>query len=207
MDLTPSKTEYSFRSSSSNSSRCGTLKPAEPTSDCEKRRQAILRLEQQNVLIDDYKKFLYQERNSKDEAGIRMQLEKNLRETIEAVQIGELRTMHPCLDLNCPDYTTLTPKTKVTDNDIETTVCNDIDKKSSHKRKNSKGNSDDFVFRSKTARPITPTPALKPIVTNNSFENLEQDPERLLKLKCLKSPFSNPRRLSFLKSRTITENN
>ncbi|GFY57197.1 diacylglycerol kinase [Trichonephila inaurata madagascariensis] len=84
MDLTPSKTEYSFRSSSSNSSRCGTPKPAEPTSDCEKRRQAILRLEQQNVLIDGYKKFLYQERNSKDEAGIRKQLEKNLRETIEA---------------------------------------------------------------------------------------------------------------------------
>ncbi|GFY54640.1 uncharacterized protein TNIN_29191 [Trichonephila inaurata madagascariensis] len=142
MDLTPSKTEYSFRSSSSNSSRCGTPKPAEPTSDCEKRRQAILRLEQQNVLIDGYKKFLYQERNSKDEAGIRKQLEKNLRETIEAKSklVSELRTMPPCLDLNCPDHTTLTPKTKVTDNDIEMTVCNDIDKKSSHKKKNSKGN-------------------------------------------------------------------
>ncbi|GFY42381.1 hypothetical protein TNIN_174231 [Trichonephila inaurata madagascariensis] len=71
MDLTPSKTEYSFRSISSNSSRCGTPKPAVPTSDSEKRRQAILRLEQQNVLIGGYQKFLHQERNSKDEAGIR----------------------------------------------------------------------------------------------------------------------------------------
>ncbi|GFY78180.1 uncharacterized protein TNIN_130971 [Trichonephila inaurata madagascariensis] len=116
MYLTPSKTEYSFRSSSSNLSRCGTPKPAEPTSDCEKRRQAILRLEQQNVLIDGYKKFLYQERNSKDEAGIRKQLEKNLRETIEAKSKleSQLRTMPPCLDLNCPDHTTLTPKTKLT---------------------------------------------------------------------------------------------
>ncbi|GFY55520.1 hypothetical protein TNIN_196351 [Trichonephila inaurata madagascariensis] len=84
MDLTPPKTQYSFRSISSNSSRCGTPKPAEPTSGCEKRRQAILRLEQQNVLIGSYHKFLYQERNSKDEAGIRKELEKNLRETMEA---------------------------------------------------------------------------------------------------------------------------
>ncbi|GFY45980.1 uncharacterized protein TNIN_259131 [Trichonephila inaurata madagascariensis] len=189
MDLTPSKTEHSFRSSSSNSSRCGTPKPAEPTSDCEKRRKAILRLEQQNVLIDGYKKFLYQERNSKDEAGIRKQLEKNLRETIEdkSKLVSELRTIPPCLDLNCPDHTTLTPKTKVTDNDIEMTVCNDIDKKSSQKRKNSKGNSDDFVFPSKTARPITPTPVLKAIVINNSFENLEQDPE-IAQTKMLEIP-------------------
>ncbi|GFY53328.1 hypothetical protein TNIN_222291 [Trichonephila inaurata madagascariensis] len=65
------------------------------------------------------------ERNSKDEAGIRKQLEKNLRETTEAKSklVSELRTMPPCLDLNCPDHTTLTPKTKV----------NDIDK-SSHIR-------------------------------------------------------------------------
>ncbi|GFY59421.1 transposon Tf2-9 polyprotein [Trichonephila inaurata madagascariensis] len=44
-------------------------------------------------------------------------------------------------------------------------------------RKNSKGSSDGFVFPSKTARPITPTPVLNPIEMNNSFENLEQDPE------------------------------
>ncbi|GFY53113.1 uncharacterized protein TNIN_189761 [Trichonephila inaurata madagascariensis] len=141
MDLTPTKTEYSFRSISSNSSRCGTPKPAEPTLDCEKRRQAILRLEQQNVLIGGYQKFLFQERNSKDKAGIHKELEKNLRETIEAKAklVSELRTMPPCLDVNCPDHTTLKPKTNVTDNDIEMTICDDIDKKSSHKRKNSKG--------------------------------------------------------------------
>ncbi|GFY46748.1 hypothetical protein TNIN_417591 [Trichonephila inaurata madagascariensis] len=69
MYLTPSKRKYSFRSTS-NSSRCGTPKPAEPTSDCEKRRQAIPDLRQQNVLIEVTRSSLYQERNSKDEAGI-----------------------------------------------------------------------------------------------------------------------------------------
>ncbi|GFW09990.1 hypothetical protein TNCV_4207551 [Trichonephila clavipes] len=45
------------------------------------------------------------------------------------------------------------------------------------KRKNSKNNSDDFVFPSKTARPTTPTPVLEPIEVQNSFTNLDQDPE------------------------------
>ncbi|GFX78962.1 uncharacterized protein TNCV_3912511 [Trichonephila clavipes] len=45
------------------------------------------------------------------------------------------------------------------------------------KRKNSKNNSDDFVFLSKTARPTTPTPVLEPIEVQNSYENLDQDPE------------------------------
>ncbi|GFS36481.1 uncharacterized protein TNIN_462981 [Trichonephila inaurata madagascariensis] len=204
MDLTPNKTEYSFKSRSSTSSRCGTPKPAEPTTDCEKRRQGILRLERQNVLIDGYQKFLLHERNNnKDEAGICKDLEKNLRETIEAKAklVSELRTMPPCLNVNCPDHTTLMLKTNVTHNDIEMTNCNDNDKKSSLKRKNSEGNSDGFVFPSKTARPITPTPVLKPIVTNNSFENLEQDPE-IAQTKMPKIPV-----LIKSKSRIITENN
>ncbi|GFY59980.1 uncharacterized protein TNIN_262541 [Trichonephila inaurata madagascariensis] len=174
--------EKSFKSRSSTSTRCGTPKPAEPTTDCERRRQAILRLERQNVLINGYQRFLIQERGHNDEAGICKDLEKNLQETIEArvKLVSELRTMPPCLDVNCPDHTTLKPKTNVNhndnDNDIEMIACNVNDKKSSLKRKNSKGNSDGFVFPSKTARPITPTPVLNPIEMNNSFENLEQDP-------------------------------
>ncbi|GFY47156.1 uncharacterized protein TNIN_7651 [Trichonephila inaurata madagascariensis] len=101
MELTPTISEYSLRSRST-SSRCGTPKPTEPTTDCEKRRQAMLRLERQNVLIDGYQKFLLQERRNKDEAGIRSDLERNLRETIEARAklVRELRTMPPCLDVN-----------------------------------------------------------------------------------------------------------
>ncbi|GFY44454.1 transposable element Tcb2 transposase [Trichonephila inaurata madagascariensis] len=89
--------------------------------------------------------------------------------------------MPPCLDVNCPDHTTLKPKNYVnhndSDNDIEMIACNVNDKKSSLKRKSSKSSSDGFVFPSKTARPITPTPVLNPIEMNNSFENLEQNPE------------------------------
>ncbi|GFX52927.1 hypothetical protein TNCV_3227951 [Trichonephila clavipes] len=45
------------------------------------------------------------------------------------------------------------------------------------KRKNTKNNADDFVFPSKTARPITPTPVLQPIAVQNSFVDLVQDPD------------------------------
>ncbi|GFV39013.1 hypothetical protein TNCV_965791 [Trichonephila clavipes] len=43
--------------------------------------------------------------------------------------------------------------------------------------KNSKNKADDFVFPSKTARPTTSTPVLKPVDSQNSFVNLERDPE------------------------------
>ncbi|GFY51338.1 DDE_Tnp_IS1595 domain-containing protein [Trichonephila inaurata madagascariensis] len=146
MELTLTKSEYSLRSRST-SSRCGTPKPAEPITDCEKHRQAMLRLERQSVLIDGYQKFLLQERKNKDEAGICRYLEKNLRETIEARTklVSELRTMPPCLDINCPDHFTLMPNTNDTQNDIEMINCSDNDKKSSHKRKNSKGESEYFI--------------------------------------------------------------
>ncbi|GFY62335.1 uncharacterized protein TNIN_211431 [Trichonephila inaurata madagascariensis] len=147
--------EKSFKSRST-STRCGTPKPAEPTTDCERRRQAIERLERQNVHIDGYQKFLLHERiNNKDQAGICKGLEKNLQETIEAKTklVSELRTMPPCLDVNCPDHTTLKPKNNVNhndnDRDIEMIACNVNDKKSSLKRKSSKGSSDGFVFPSK----------------------------------------------------------
>ncbi|GFY46739.1 uncharacterized protein TNIN_120681 [Trichonephila inaurata madagascariensis] len=93
--------------SRSTSTRSGTPKPAEPTiSDCERRRQDIERLERQNVLIDGYKKFLLQERmNNRDQTPVYKNLEENLQETIEAKAklVSELRTMPPCLDVNCSD--------------------------------------------------------------------------------------------------------
>ncbi|GFY42579.1 hypothetical protein TNIN_395551 [Trichonephila inaurata madagascariensis] len=76
--------EKSFKSRFSTSTRCGTPKPAEPTTDCERRRQAIVRLERQNVLISGYQRFLIMERAQNDEAEICKDLEKNLQETIEA---------------------------------------------------------------------------------------------------------------------------
>ncbi|GFY55230.1 hypothetical protein TNIN_207341 [Trichonephila inaurata madagascariensis] len=139
-----------------NSSRCGTPKPAEPieTTDCEKRRLSIERIRHQN---------------------------EALIETLEARDnlVSELRILPPCLDVNCPDHLTLNSKNNDCDNDVDMIPSdNNVNsKKSSHKRKKSKGSSDGFVFPNKTARPITPTPVLKPIETNNTFDNLEQDSE------------------------------
>ncbi|GFY56661.1 uncharacterized protein TNIN_467811 [Trichonephila inaurata madagascariensis] len=176
--------EKSSKSRSSTPTRSGTPKPAKRTiSDCERRRLAIERLERQNVLIDGYKRFLLQERtNNRDQTEVYQNLEDCLRETLEAKDrlVSELRIMPPCLDVNCPDHTTLKSKNNVNHNDNDSDIemiASNINDKSSLKRKNSKGSSDGFVFPSKTARPITPTPVLNPIEMNNSFENLEQDPE------------------------------
>ncbi|GFS60338.1 uncharacterized protein TNIN_232371 [Trichonephila inaurata madagascariensis] len=177
----------SDKSTSSRSStpiRTGMPKPAtQPISDCERRRISITRLERQNILIDGYKKFLIAERNNSNSTGIAEDIEMNLQETIQARDklVSELRTLPPCLDVNCPDHSTLKSKDNDnlndSDNDIEMISPNVNSKKSSLKRKNSKGSSDGFVFPSKSARPITPTPVLNPIVTSNSFDYLEQDAE------------------------------
>ncbi|GFW22114.1 hypothetical protein TNCV_1632441 [Trichonephila clavipes] len=81
------------------------------------------------------------------------------------------------LIFNCPDHTTLEAKNNVPKNATENPKINDNDKKPSQKRKNTKNNSDDFVFLSKTARPTTPTQVLEPVEVQNSYENLDQDPE------------------------------
>ncbi|GFS50443.1 hypothetical protein TNCV_2022471 [Trichonephila clavipes] len=76
---------------------------------------------------------------------------------------------------DCPDHSSLESKNNETIKD--NVKINELDKKTPQKRKNTKNNTDDFVFLSKTARPTTPTSVLEPVVTQNSFENLEQDTE------------------------------
>ncbi|GFU52030.1 uncharacterized protein TNCV_862191 [Trichonephila clavipes] len=145
--------------------------PAEPTTDCGKRRAAMTRLQNQETMIEGYRKYLTIAREEKDEHGVLKQLRENLEETIAARDklVSELRTMPPCLDQSCPDHTELKVK-------IPQIV--EVPKKPLRKReKNTKNNADDFVFPSKTARPTTPTPVLTPIAVNNSFVNLEQDPD------------------------------
>ncbi|GFY39986.1 uncharacterized protein TNIN_98821 [Trichonephila inaurata madagascariensis] len=100
----------SNKSRFSTSSRCGTPKPAEPITDCEKRRLAIERLERQNVLTEGYKRFLCQEKNCNgDKTEVYKNLQESLIETLEARDnlVSELRIMPPCLDVNCPDHLTL----------------------------------------------------------------------------------------------------
>ncbi|GFY60729.1 uncharacterized protein TNIN_125281 [Trichonephila inaurata madagascariensis] len=118
--------DKSTTSRSSTPIRTGTPKPAmQPISDCERRRIFITRLERQNILIDGYKKFLVVERNNSNPTGIADDIERNLQETIEARDklVSELRTLPPCLDVNCPDHTTLKPK----DNDNHNDSDNDIE--------------------------------------------------------------------------------
>ncbi|GFU96623.1 uncharacterized protein TNCV_2660751 [Trichonephila clavipes] len=144
--------------------------PAESTTDCGKRRAAMTRLKNQETMIEGYRKFLATFKAEKDEHGVHQQLRESLEETIAARNqlVSELRTMPPCLDQNCQDHTEL--KIKLPQVDIPK-------KPPQKKRKNVKNNADDFVFPNKTARPTTPTPVLTPISVNNSFVNLEQDPD------------------------------
>ncbi|GFY46601.1 hypothetical protein TNIN_66961 [Trichonephila inaurata madagascariensis] len=106
-------------SRSSNSSRCPTPKP-EPKTDCERRRLAIERLERQDIMINGYKKYMMQERTSnKEQSTAYYSLEEALQETLEAKEklVSELRTLPPCLDVNCPDHSIL--KTNDNDNDVD----------------------------------------------------------------------------------------
>ncbi|GFT60693.1 uncharacterized protein TNCV_3584101 [Trichonephila clavipes] len=174
--------ELSPNSQSNRSSRSSTPKPEKPLTDCEIRRNAMERLKNQQTMITGYKKYLDGTKYMKDEAGIRKEMEKYLKETIEARDqlVSELRTMPPCLIFNCPDHTTLEDKNSVPKTITENSKINDNDKKPPQKRKNTKNNSDDFVFPSKTARPTTPTKVLEPVEVQNSYDNyyyLVEDPE------------------------------
>ncbi|GFY43907.1 uncharacterized protein TNIN_497881 [Trichonephila inaurata madagascariensis] len=143
--------------SSTNSSRCGTPKPDEPIviAECEKRRLTLKRIGQQNVLIEGYKRFLVQERNTNgDKTEVYNTLQEALIEMLAARDdlVSELRILPPCLDENCPDHLTLKPKNNDCDNNVDMIPSdnNSNSKKSSHKRKKSKGSSDGFVFPNKT---------------------------------------------------------
>ncbi|GFY41866.1 uncharacterized protein TNIN_133841 [Trichonephila inaurata madagascariensis] len=136
MEWSPTKSAHSHGSRSSNSSRTATPNQIEPVSDCERRRQAMIRLRRQDVLIEGYQKFLIHERNSKDETGICKDLKQNLRETKQARAklVSELRTI-PCLDNNCPGHSTLGLKTNELLNDTEMIKSNNNDKKKPRREK------------------------------------------------------------------------
>ncbi|GFT39531.1 uncharacterized protein TNCV_591581 [Trichonephila clavipes] len=86
--------------------------PAEPTTDCGKRRAAMTRLKNQETMIEGYRKFLTTFKEEKDEHGVHKQLRESLEETIAARDklVSELRTMPPCLDQSCLDHTELKVK-------------------------------------------------------------------------------------------------
>ncbi|GFV55510.1 nucleic-acid-binding protein from transposon X-element, partial [Trichonephila clavipes] len=58
--------------------------PAEPTTDCGKRRAAMIRLKNQETMIEGYQKFLTTFKQEKDEHGVHKQLRESLEETIAA---------------------------------------------------------------------------------------------------------------------------
>ncbi|GFV91592.1 hypothetical protein TNCV_770581 [Trichonephila clavipes] len=111
MDI--SDMELSPNSRSNSSSRSSTPKPEKPITDCERRRNAMIRLHQQNTMIAGYKQYLKNPILAKGEEAVHKEMEKQLRLTI--------------------------------------------------------GN--------KTARPTTPTKVLEPVEVQNSYDNLDEDPE------------------------------
>ncbi|GFU36885.1 uncharacterized protein TNCV_2670641 [Trichonephila clavipes] len=135
MDI--SDMELSPNSRSNNSSRSSTPKPEKPMTDCERRRSAMIRLHQQNTMIDGYKQYLKRPVLVKGEDEIHREMERNLKFTIDAREklVSELRTMPPCLVFNCPDHTTLETKNSAPKSLTENSITNEIDKKPSQKRK------------------------------------------------------------------------
>ncbi|GFY72201.1 uncharacterized protein TNIN_28601 [Trichonephila inaurata madagascariensis] len=97
----------------------------------------MTRLQQQDLLIEGYKKFLAYQKTIKDETGISNGIMQNLQETKEAREklVSELRTISPCVDNNCSDHSTLEPKTKDLTKPIDNTKLNDNDKKKPRKVK------------------------------------------------------------------------
>ncbi|GFW16030.1 hypothetical protein TNCV_2863631 [Trichonephila clavipes] len=127
----------------------------------------MTRLKNQETMIDGYQKFLATFSKGKDEHGVYKQLQESLNETIEARDslVSELRTMPHALIRSALIILKLILK-------VTLKLINPL-----RKRKNARNNEDDFVFPSKTARPITPTPVRQPISVQNSFVDLVQDPD------------------------------
>ncbi|GFW23505.1 uncharacterized protein TNCV_3806021 [Trichonephila clavipes] len=132
--------ELSPTSQSNNSSRSSTPKPEKPLSDCERRRNAMERLNKQYIMIDGYKKYLDFSKHLKDETGIRNDMEKHLKETMEArdLLVSELRTMPPCLNTNCPGHSILETKNSAPKKATENNKINDSDKNPLRKEKHQK---------------------------------------------------------------------
>ncbi|GFT25204.1 hypothetical protein TNCV_180831 [Trichonephila clavipes] len=82
MDI--SDMELSSNSQSNSSSRSSTPKPETPMTDCERRRRAMIRLQQQNTMIEGYKQYLKRPTLEKGEDEIHREMDKNLKFTMAA---------------------------------------------------------------------------------------------------------------------------
>ncbi|GFT20638.1 uncharacterized protein TNCV_1384881 [Trichonephila clavipes] len=172
----------SYKSESTMSAKSGSITPGLPLSVYERRRKAINTIENYNLGILTRHKMIEFNRNYGDKGRI-LELELFLKQLIaekEAV-VSELRNIPPCLDTDFPEHTILKPLV------LEHELGNSKSKKQSQKRKTEKEDSEGFAFPkktarptpqlNKTARPTTPTKALEPVEVQNSYDNLEQDPE------------------------------
>ncbi|GFT61454.1 uncharacterized protein TNCV_138691 [Trichonephila clavipes] len=140
--------ELSPNSRSISSSRSSTPKPETPMTVCERRRKAMIRLQQQNTMIAGYKNYLKNPILTRAEDKVHKEMDIQLKLTMDAREklVSELRTMPPCLVFNCPDHTTLETKNSVPKSLTENPISNEIDKIPSQKRKNIKNNSVTLSF-------------------------------------------------------------
>ncbi|GFT99577.1 hypothetical protein TNCV_114611 [Trichonephila clavipes] len=98
--------------------------------------------------------------------------------------VRELQHLPPCTDPDCPDqFSALAESVNFNSMKNYQTARNlnpvklILKRIMSKKRKDCKDNPDDFVFCKKTIRPNSPMKSSEPVITQNTFENLEQDDE------------------------------
>ncbi|GFX64778.1 hypothetical protein TNCV_4682531 [Trichonephila clavipes] len=121
----------------------------------------MAKLNQLDVLLVGYKKSIACQKTLNDTCAFANQTIQSMKESQAARDLleSELRSIPLCVDSDCPDHSSLESKNNET---IKYNVkINELDKKNPQKRKNTKNNTDDFIFPNKTARPTTPV--LEPV--------------------------------------------
>ncbi|GFS87332.1 hypothetical protein TNCV_422191 [Trichonephila clavipes] len=97
-----------------------------PETDYSRRWNAMDKLQKLEILHEGYKNFLTYQKLIKDESGFAAETKRNLKATEEErdLLVSELRTIPPCTNSDCPDHSTLEPKTndnfKINVNDNDT---------------------------------------------------------------------------------------
>ncbi|GFS75969.1 hypothetical protein TNCV_4666081 [Trichonephila clavipes] len=122
------KSDKSYKSRSSIFSRSDCEKISmNPETDCARRRNPMVKLNQLDVLLVGYKKFIAYQKNINSAFAIQTIQSMKESQAARDLLVSELRTIPPCVDPDCPDHSSLESKNNET---IEDNVkINELDKK------------------------------------------------------------------------------
>ncbi|GFY58288.1 hypothetical protein TNIN_444151 [Trichonephila inaurata madagascariensis] len=166
--------ENSGHTFNSRSSRSKTSTSMTPITDCQRFKMTINKLHVAEDAILHYEEQVQNSLPEKKKDGFKSLL-KLKRQEGEAV-VRELNILPPCTNLDCSDhYSALADSSNSKKNSHSEKIKSNVKKSKAQKRKDCKDNQDDLVFPKKTIRPSTPIKTPEPVVTQNDFENLEQD--------------------------------